>query len=46
MGVENRRTNIDKTSKEGKTDRRFEIINKPGSFIVAPLNLRYQTLML
>lgn len=29
-----------KSVKEGKKDKRFKILNKPGSFIVAPLNLK------
>src|SRR3989339_62774 len=28
---------------DNSIDRRFEILNKPGSFIVAPLNLKYET---
>jgi HD-GYP domain-containing protein (c-di-GMP phosphodiesterase class II) len=32
-----------KSVKDGNTDRRFKILNKPGSFIVVPLNLKYQT---
>ena len=28
---------------KGEKDRRFEIINKPGSFIVVPLNLKYKS---
>ncbi len=32
-----------KSVKDGTKDRRFKILNKPGSFIVVPLNLKYQT---
>lgn len=32
-----------KSIEDGKTDRRFKILNKPGSFIVVPLNLKYRT---
>jgi HD-GYP domain-containing protein (c-di-GMP phosphodiesterase class II) len=32
-----------KSVKDGTSDRRFKILNKPGSFIVVPLNLKYQT---
>jgi putative nucleotidyltransferase with HDIG domain len=32
-----------KKVEEGKGDTRFQILNKPGSFIVAPLNLKYET---
>ena len=32
-----------KKIEENTDDRRFEILNKPGSFIVAPLNLKYET---
>ena len=32
-----------KSIEDGLRDRRFKIINKPGSFIVVPLNLKYQT---
>jgi len=32
-----------KSIEDGIQDRRFKIINKPGSFIVVPLNLKYQT---
>ncbi|MFH1904064.1 MAG: HD domain-containing phosphohydrolase [bacterium] len=28
---------------KGEKDRRFEIMNKPGSFIVVPLNLKYKS---
>ncbi|MFH1825192.1 MAG: HD domain-containing phosphohydrolase [Candidatus Firestonebacteria bacterium] len=28
---------------ESKKDTRFQLLNKPGSFIVAPLNLKYET---
>jgi GAF domain-containing protein len=34
---------IIKSIEDGVTDRRFKILNKPGSFIVVPLNLKYQT---
>ncbi|MBI5189370.1 MAG: GAF domain-containing protein [Nitrospirae bacterium] len=32
-----------KSVEDGIRDRRFKILNKPGSFIVVPLNLKYQT---
>jgi len=32
-----------KSIEDGLRDRRFKIMNKPGSFIVVPLNLKYQT---
>lgn len=32
-----------KKVKEDKKDMKFQILNKPGSFIVAPLNLKYET---
>lgn len=32
-----------KSVEDGVTDRRFKILNKPGSFIVVPLNLKYRT---
>jgi HD-GYP domain-containing protein (c-di-GMP phosphodiesterase class II) len=32
-----------KSVEDGIRDRRFQILNKPGSFIVVPLNLKYQT---
>ncbi len=32
-----------KSVEDGQADRRFTILNKPGSFIVVPLNLKYQT---
>jgi len=32
-----------KSVEDGLRDRRFKILNKPGSFIVVPLNLKYQT---
>jgi HD-GYP domain-containing protein (c-di-GMP phosphodiesterase class II) len=32
-----------KSVEDGEADRRFSILNKPGSFIVVPLNLKYQT---
>jgi HD-GYP domain-containing protein (c-di-GMP phosphodiesterase class II) len=32
-----------KSVEDGIQDRRFKIMNKPGSFIVVPLNLKYQT---
>ncbi len=32
-----------KSIEDGIRDRRFKILNKPGSFIVVPLNLKYQT---
>ncbi len=32
-----------KSVEDGMQDRRFKILNKPGSFIVVPLNLKYRT---
>jgi len=32
-----------KSVEDGIRDRRFKILNKPGSFIVVPLNLKYQS---
>ncbi|HEY3347510.1 MAG TPA: HD domain-containing phosphohydrolase [Nitrospirota bacterium] len=32
-----------KSVEDGMSDRRFKILNKPGSFLVVPLNLKYTT---